>query len=298
MGCWFKTCALSNLPIRSNEKVYVVPLEKRLYSSNLCETTSMFRPFPTSILCEYDDYGGGKKCATLSTGPFLKWLQENLVEPKEDSDSKNCQFPVNGFSSSDFFKLAMGGCLFAPNPITFAMFRKDVVDSVLDKFSVETSVWKDSKLGYESYTLNEVLSDVFAYVELLQAEIEKLGCDKFTRKSAFMKKLSYLTDAAETNKVDYFLSFDSGSKFCGEYRIIETLIDMLAKSRQFHARRVVCQYLRAVFLDSFLESVRRVWMPCVHEGSQNYNRESFRLLNSTVLQMLDRDEQIAEDVIE
>lgn len=60
MGCWNKTCGLSNLHITSGQKVTVFLLEKNLVATDRTYTTSFYHPALTPFYSEYNDYGGGE----------------------------------------------------------------------------------------------------------------------------------------------------------------------------------------------------------------------------------------------
>lgn len=61
MGCWYKTCGLSNLHIPAGTPVYVFVLERRGNGiSDACYSTSMFAPLLLPFESEYNDYGGGE----------------------------------------------------------------------------------------------------------------------------------------------------------------------------------------------------------------------------------------------
>jgi len=76
MGCWNKTCTLSNLPILADEPVYVVMLNPSDERSR-CYTTAFYRPALLPFLSYYDDYGGGYD----SKGPVFDTVLERYARP-------------------------------------------------------------------------------------------------------------------------------------------------------------------------------------------------------------------------
>lgn len=79
MGCWNKTCGLSNLHIFGSDPVYVFVLESERDDSN-CYTTSLFKPLLLPFESEYNDYGGGEDSGVPAFDLIMTSLKDQLVE--------------------------------------------------------------------------------------------------------------------------------------------------------------------------------------------------------------------------
>ena len=64
MGCWNKTCGLSNLYIKAGQEAYVFPLVKRSQDGERCYSHAFWKPMLLPFVTEYNDYGGGKYVGT------------------------------------------------------------------------------------------------------------------------------------------------------------------------------------------------------------------------------------------
>jgi hypothetical protein len=60
MGCWNKTCGLSNLPILHGERTYVFVMEQVNSVGDHCYSTHLYRPVLLPFESTYNDYGGGE----------------------------------------------------------------------------------------------------------------------------------------------------------------------------------------------------------------------------------------------
>ena len=78
MGCWNKTCGLSNLHIFAGQPVYVVVLEQG-GDNDRCYTTAFWKPVMLPFVSEYNDYGAGENSHS-SIQYILNGLKENMVD--------------------------------------------------------------------------------------------------------------------------------------------------------------------------------------------------------------------------
>ena len=74
MGSWNETCGITNLPIRSGDRMVAVPLAVWIFYDSIplpratsvdCNPTGCYAPFYLPIKGEYDDYGGLEKIEDL-----------------------------------------------------------------------------------------------------------------------------------------------------------------------------------------------------------------------------------------
>ena len=69
------------------------------------------------------------------------------------------------------------------------------------------------------------------------------------------------------------------------------------------AEQLLCEYLKGVFIDSFMHDARKTWIPGGHEGSQSSSGGALRLLAKATVEVLDKEraewmEEMGEDADE
>lgn len=309
MGCWNKTCGLSNLHITHGTPVYVFVLEQDRDSSN-CYSTSLFSPLLLPFESEYNDYGGGENSKGITFDLVMNGIKKQLVE-MEIGENKYHDIAVNreGFGEEMFFEAVHENRLFIENrysldsntPVTFTMIRKDIVYNILENRVIEKYVgdgkgycgWNNN---YIRYQFKDVLADLRP---LLDAYLVKLAEADEALKS-YMLFSGFETFAHEMgdNLAANWLRFD-GHRFS---RIVDMRVLM---SKAFEAgtpkamdtlEEILKVHLVALFIDGFMEAARKTWIPGGHEGSQSTSGSALRQLwNATAKVLDDEKRQWAED---
>src|SRR5574343_510783 len=138
MGCWNKTCGLTNLHITGDTEVYVFILEALDNTrKSKCYTTAFYKPLLLPFTSVYNEYGGGKLSSGLPFQLIMDSIKEKLQEvPLGDNQYHDIEVSKEKWGEELFFdavhedrlKLTTG------SHIDFVMFRKDVVDHILDKW--------------------------------------------------------------------------------------------------------------------------------------------------------------------
>jgi hypothetical protein len=85
MGCWNKTCAMSNLHINAGDPVYVFLIEQQSSKTNHCESTHLYSPILVPFYSRYDDYGKGEN----NTGATLPVIIANSYTFTSAGERKN-----------------------------------------------------------------------------------------------------------------------------------------------------------------------------------------------------------------
>ena len=88
MGCWNKTCGLSNLYINDNESVYTFVLVQNDDVSR-CYNTSFYTPVLVPFECTYNDYGSGENVSGTVLAPLLAAMLEKCRDNDEVIDELN-----------------------------------------------------------------------------------------------------------------------------------------------------------------------------------------------------------------
>ena len=81
MGCWNKTCGLTNLHITAGQKAYVFVLEKRDDDNDShCYSTHLYRPLLLPFETTYNDYGGGEDSTGVAFPLIMEGIKQRLHE--------------------------------------------------------------------------------------------------------------------------------------------------------------------------------------------------------------------------
>ena len=311
MGSWSKTCGLSNLHITSGTPVYVFVMEQNTNRHDRCYTTALYKPCLLPFESVYDDYGGGENSGGVGFPIIMDALRSVLHElPVGENQYHDIAVTVAEFGEELFFRAAHAGRLeikypySAPEPIDFVMFRRDVVDQLLRDYQVQRYVgdgagnagWGNNYLFFK---FADVVADVPAFIAHLKSAIDESRAGKYGDMPArFRPGISFdtLCDRRGTNKASWYVGRDS-YRFAGFLRVNELVFDLLDQGETETATAIMTEYIRGSFLDSFMSSVRKIWAPGCHEGSQEQGHAEYRVLAQTVLNIVDAEcaEDEAED---
>lgn len=311
MGCWNKTCGLSNLHIRANEDVYVFVLQKNP-NTDRCYSTAFYKPLLLPFYSKYNDYGGGEDSHGVGLDYIMQGLREALVEVDVgENTSHDIAVTRDGFDEEAFFdsvhenRLQIDG-YHGPVEVDFVMFRKDIVDDILDNWVQEKYVGEGQGTSgygnsYLPYTFSDVLAGLPAALDRIEAmlsdELELTSVVKTLPRSAQIKFLGLgaLFDWNHPNKVGWYIHRDN-YRYSQIVRVHEIIIEAMERGDRLAAEALMTDYLKAVYIDTFMDSVRKVWMPGGHEGSQAQDHDGYRALINAMTKALDKE--LAEDADE
>lgn len=288
MGCWNKTCGLSNLHINSGDPVYVFVLEKNKAEDERCHTSAFFKPLLLPFQSIYDDYGGGEDSSGVALPHIMNAIKDNLIELElGKNEYHDIEVKKDEFDIDLFFEAAHEHrLLIKDNYLDFVMFRKDIVDYILDNRVIQDYVGEGGTCGYLNhyieYKFNDILLDIPEYIEKVKEKIDKnllfLGSDSVIFKYNHLNKV-----AKFIRRID--------STYCKVLDILELIYDLIKQDKIEEATQLITEHLKANFIDNYMSSVRRVWIPGAHEGSQSNDPYGYRLLNSAINTILDTEEE-------
>lgn len=288
MGCWNKTCALSNLPIHAGERVYVFALSESPFFKEepACYTDYMYSPILLPFESDYDDYGAGECSSGASLPVVLNLIAKNLIEKElGDNEFHDVEVKREGFDEGSFFNTAREGRLevnteYGPLKVNFVMMKKSVVDKVLDNWQTEN--YLDGRVVFTFKDVVESVDDLMKGVKKTHQMMEE---DKeYAMGSILSDPLGthmWLNGDNLTSQFlrNRFMSFDPKSILNPSEVFVEVF-----KSGDFDlAKSLLIDYIRGIFVDSFMYSVRRLWVPPCGEGSQSENYGEHRILAKAVL---------------
>ena len=318
MGSWNKTCGLTNLHITHGTEAYVFVLEPNDEDSH-CYATHLYKPLLLPFVTEYNDYGGGENSSGVGLPLIMDGIRDNLHEI-ELGDNKYHDIAVkkDKFDEALFFEAVHEGRLYmhdryATNnaleehtKLEYVMFRKDVVDHILENRVIEKYVgdgkgtyskWGDQK-NYISYKFADIVADILPMLlEILEMKT-KSEDDAERIMFRLMGGFEYLFDYKHPNLAAQWLRGDGYrySRIVDIKDIVATVLIGDSEEAILRLEAVLTEYLKGVFIDGFMECTRKSWIPAGHEGSQGQEHDEYRLLIAATTMVLDAEQkQWAED---
>lgn len=301
MGCWNKTCGLSNLHITAGQRTYTFVIEQA-EQHDRCYSTALWRPVLVPFTCDYDDYGAGEDWDEFFE-PLIRAVAEELVEvPAGENRYHDRAVKRDGFDAEAFFeavrtgRLATQGYSGATNAVDFVMMRADIVDHIVDNWVQE--VYVGSGLGtnghdnsYVEFKFADVVAQVPAFVERIaeQSLLEEKRLDMaiygFGRNTA-------------SDRLDYVSSYLGQHRDHRHSQILnapELVLDALDHDDHALAEHIVTRMLLGSHIERYMTATRRIWVPACHEGSQSCETAPYLLMCEAIQRAINADEQEWED---
>lgn len=288
MGCWNKTCGLSNLPIIAGEPVYVFVLEKHdpKYSTSQCESTWLYKPAMIPFYAEYNDYGAGENCSGIGLDILMNNIRDVLIEmPQGENVYHDIPIVRSGFTVKNFFESVLESRLFMKNAhgnavnIDFVMFRKDIVDYVLNNYQIETYYQNN----YVATKFQDLVNDIPTLIKLIAENIDKTVPYFVLENMLHKHKLLIM-------KFMRFDNYENSRIFSG----LDQLLDNNCENQQ-RLEEILTDVLKFMWINMYMTHVRKTWMPAGHEGSQSDERNAYRMLIAATSAVLDlKDHEDAE----
>jgi hypothetical protein len=304
MGSWNKTCGLSNLHITAGTPVYVFVLERNKTYEH-CYSTGLFAPLLLPFESVYDDYGGGDDSSGPALDYIMNMIKKDLVEMEVgDNQYHDIAVKKEGFDAEKFFeavhedRLSIQDRFSAePTQLYFTMMRKDIVDDILANRTIEEYVggnkgtiakWNGEK-NYIQYKFADLVADIRP---LLNDAMEIIGkASKEDRAFKMMSGFEYMFDRDYENKVLKWVRGDGYrySRIVDMKRVISKGLEIGTVDSINKVAALLEEYLKGIYIDSFMESARKLWVPGGHEGSQSSSGGALRLLGAATVRALDRE---------
>jgi hypothetical protein len=317
MGCWNKTCALSNLPIFAGEEVYVFLIEQNGLNDTHCYSNHLYSPIITPFYSHYDDYGCGENNSGVALPVIINSLKKVLIEKElGENEYHDLEVKRDTLSEDNLFEIMQKGRLCVKNrysntnsnlpeenKVEFVMMRKDVVDSILANFKPECwdKDYKTIKIGFD-----EIIEDVDFAVEHIQEQFEEAK-KRYENIGATAEEVMRLTNCLDTylhtilenkgSKMANFISYFE--PLCHQFSrivpIMEIFTDFVKTGETTLAKEFLIDALKGAFIANFMEATRRSWIPQCGEGSQNIDTTGHKVLAQTVLNIIEKEESEREE---
>jgi hypothetical protein len=315
MGSWNKTCGLSNLHITAGTPVYVFVLEKNK-SYEHCYSTGLFAPLLLPFESVYNDYGGGENSSGPALDYIMNMIKKDLVELEAgENQYHDIEVKREGFTPEKFFEAVHEDRLSIkshhnaePTQLYFTMMRKDIVDDILATREIQDYVG-DGKgtCGYNNNYVRYRFEDIVADIRpLLNKAMEKIAEAKTTNDTLVSYILYDGFDGmfpyGHPNKVAKWLRGDSYrySRIVDMKSVIRRGLEVGTVAAINKLEEILAEHVKALYIDGFMESARKLWVPGGHEGSQSMSGGALRLLAKATIGVLDREraEYLSENEID
>jgi hypothetical protein len=303
MGCWNKTCGLSNLHIHAGTPVYVFVLEQNKTYEH-CYSTGLFAPLLLPFESVYDDYGGGENSSGPALDYIMNMIKKDLVE-LEEGENQYHDIPVKkeDFGPEKFFeavhedRLSIQGRRAEPTQLYFTMMRKDIVDDILANRTIEDYVGDGKGTcgygnNYVRYKFADIVSDIRP---LLNEAMEKIAEAKTTNDTLANYMLydgfEGMFPYGHPNKVAKWLRGDSYrySRIVDMKSVIRRGLEIGTVDSINKLEEMLTEHVKAIYIDGFMSAARKLWIPGGHEGSQSTSGGALRLLGAATVRVLDKE---------
>lgn len=296
MGCWNKTCMISNLHIRHGQEVAVFLIGAKEDSDSYCYSTSYFHPCLVPFYAKYDDYGGGEECSGIGLPYIIDAFKQNLKE-LDVGENKVHDIAVRrkDFDDKILFEADHEGRLFfetymGAEQVSAVMVHKDIFDHIINSWTVETYVSRKTK----TISFADIVADIPEYL----ARYREVTKDKAAMMRGLVGRgLDNLFKYEEPNLAGKYLKFSSYSELSS---FIVNPATILAEHGSTMTDQQITEFLiealKGVWINSFLSYTRRCWIRPTGEGSQNDEHDGHRTLIAAITKVLDAEnKQYAEE---
>lgn len=296
MGCWNKTCALSNLHINAGDPVYVFIMEQNPVGGNHCYTTHLYRPILIPFYSEYDDYGTGENSSGVGLNIIINALKKQLIEMEAgENEFHDIEVRKDKFDEQLLFESIRENRLYIQNvytgltnqpekvPVEFVMMRRDVVDKILETFQ------------FDDYGFSNVLEDVNNVVSYVEKQVKDNKEDKDSVATLLMKFKGVTTLARilkeKGSRSSELLYYFGSHHYSGIVSIIMELYDLIENDQISLAREFLIDAYKGAFLAHFMGNTRKSWIPQCGEGDQNTDLYGHKALAQTILEVVEKEEK-------
>ena len=312
MGCWNKTCGISNLPIYAGDPVYVFLLEESKHS-NHCYSNHLYSPVLVPFHSYYNDYGSGENSHGIGLRVIIDSLKDQLIE-REIGENEYHDIAVKRKDMNEtlLFASMREGRLAIPKVrrslqnqpqetnIDFLMMRKDVVDEILNTYRREDLVYFSGNGGYRNYGFSDLVDEVNALVDHCTESVKECECreDEVQKLSIFwnLGNPSYTASVLE-GKSSLLSIWMPNYSYNGAslVRVMEVFTKMVKNGDTDSAKELFTEYLKGAWIDRFMDEARKSWIPQCGEGSQDTDTGNQEFLAALTLEAASRDKKRWDD---
>lgn len=176
-------------------------------------------------------------------------------------------------------------------PVTFTMFRKDIVENILANRVIKEYVGNGKGTGgydnaYIFIKFANIINNVRPLINQLVEDIQ----------STNQKICFYIMDSLH----GYRKTFLAANWIIDDFRFsrivdLRIILTELIKSGELdRAEALVTEHIRAVFIERFMNDTRKTWIPGGHEGSQSSDSAAHRILCNSIIEALDKEKAVQD----
>lgn len=302
MGSWNKTCAVSNLHITAGQRVVIFMLGKQPKQYDFCYVNSYYEVCMLPFYGEYNDYGAAENCSGVGMNYIVEALKNKLVEIKEGKNPYHeIEAKKDSFNLEQLFELDHCGRLSVEGrdrtwpsgearAVTHVQIHGDVFDYIIENHTVE-----DLGNQYESYKFKDVIADIPEYIARLRAEIEsleKLGDVAIEYRKMMSQRITeMLFKHEESNLAGKWLTFGTYGGSFQPFLIsgADLIIEEAQKMDDEQLANLLIEFLKGVWINSFMTVTRKAWVKPTGEGSQNDSHKGFDTLIGAMQTVLSKE---------
>lgn len=315
MGCWNKTCAISNLHITAGQRVAVFVLGEARYNNNFCYANSYFDPFLLPFYGEYNDYGAVEDCHGIGLNIVIDAIKNDLVEleqgsnPYHDIPASRETFDIEQLFDLDHKERLYihEGSNILPNhddkkipgrKLTHVQIHGDIFDHIINNYQGEEYFYnKKNNFVKKSYKFRDVVNDLPELIKRLRKQLADIKGEGENLMLRWLARniTSTLFTREEGNLAARYLTFEMGPFFLVNPN--DVVLNAALKMNDEELTELLTEILKGVWINVFMARTRRAWVKPVGEGSQNNETEGHLLLAQGVMKILkaEIDEQAEDD---
>jgi hypothetical protein len=286
MGCWNKTCFVSNIAIRWGEPVAVFFMARSTDNSNtsFCYADYYFEPCYMPVFGNYNDYGAAEDFTGPGEAVVVEKMKNILCEQSASEYRK--AVTSEDLDMEKMFRAEHEGRLKVrrEQPVLATMIHREVFDYILDNWTID--FWRDKEAD-ESLMRGEVLDQYHMryrftnLVQELEDNMEKLW--EARNKFVDTEGVPYFPDLRSMFRRTSYIGSILAPQGMGarDFLIVDAFLDLLLpSSSQEDALAKLTDYMKGQCLGYFLDRARKSWYKPTGEGSQDDSYTEIRLLNS------------------
>jgi len=253
----------------------------------------------------YDDYGGGEDSSGPALDYIMNMIKKDLVEMEVgENQYHDIAVMKEGFGPEKFFEAVhedrlsiQGRFRDEPTQLYFTMMRKDIVDDILENRRIQDYVG-DGKgtCGYGNNYVKYKFADIVADIRpLLNEAMEKIAKAKEDNETLANYMLydgfEGMFPYGHPNKVAKWLRGDSYrySRIVDMKAVIRRGLEIGTVESINKLEEILTEHVKAIYIDGFMNSARKTWIPGGHEGSQSMSGGALRLLAKATINALDKE---------
>lgn len=296
MGSWYTTCALTNLPVLTNEEVYVFLLLEspnfEKFVSTHCYPSTYYNCLPFFFSGQYNDYGSVHNCQGALLEPIIiPNLRSALTElPLEENTVHDIEITRKKFDLDMLFEADLKSRLFLnawnhfkgneKARLTHVVVKKGVLDNLICDYKFPSIYPILPNKGYDhSYSFGELLIEANQFIETIEASEtpEKSFGNRHLVKSFFGRTI---------------YNSNGDGRWQHIFPVWRIVHDHIKSPLLPEIIRQMCVYS---FLNEFMNNARRVWIKPSGAGSQDSETSAQLLLTKLTLLEIEKIGKAFED---